>query len=420
MEEDVDVPGIEEAARSFGIRIIRSFNFLEGFPDDLAQRLDKLRRVGDEIPKATLNLQSLDDVTRIYKLAEQMDGRDKILLGLGTFGLNTRLLAEKLKSCFVYVSVTGEPDFPLASPGQFDPVDLVETYHFRNIKAGSHIYAGTGWPLDEKLRPEILNKVFDEQKDDAVYVPFPTDSFSSFLRLADVLNIQGVSVSDPYKDNALSCLARRSVIVEKIGTCNTLLRIPEQNDKGWGWEGYNTDLQAFSDTLLSALKRNSFAGLRLTLVGAGAEARAAAAAIYRLHGKALILDRIDTHARALAKSYRFKWARFDVAGLALMERYRDVIVLALEGGAIQDNENTDSEFSLLDYSWVGDETVINIVAKPSPAGFLDQARAAGCKVVEGREVLYRETAHQYQLFTGKEFPAHILQELARGTLFRRR
>jgi 3-dehydroquinate dehydratase/shikimate dehydrogenase len=407
LEEDLVVPSIEEAARSFGIRIIRSFHFTDGMPDNLVERLDGLYRMGDEIAKATLTPQNLNDVRRIYRIADEMDQRDRIILAIGEYGLNTRLLAEKLHSYIAYTSVKGEPDFPLASPGQLDPAEMMDTYHFRNIKANSRIYASTGWPLAEELRPAILNRVFAEERSGSVYIPFPSDNFASFLDLAEDLHIQGVSVAEPYREKALECLSRKSVVVDKIGTCNTLLRISLPGGQE-GWEGYNTDLQGFSDSLLKVLHVKNFKGLRITLIGAGAEARAAAAAIYSLHGRCLILNRIDSHARALAKLYHFRWEGLNSLGLGLMERYSDVIVLAMEGSSESDSE---ADLSLLDYNWRGNEVVMSIVSKPTPQAFLEQARAAGCLVLTDRDMLYRETARMYQLFTGKDFPAHILGEL---------
>ena len=79
LEEDLNVPGLEEAARAFGTRIIRSCYNTKGVNEDLTDKIKKLRRIGDEIVKISLTPRSLEDVMTIYRFAEEAKGIDKIL-----------------------------------------------------------------------------------------------------------------------------------------------------------------------------------------------------------------------------------------------------------------------------------------------------------------------------------------------------
>ena len=54
LEEDLNVPSLEEAARAFGTNIIRSWHNLEGVDENIPGRIRQLRRVGNEIIKAAL------------------------------------------------------------------------------------------------------------------------------------------------------------------------------------------------------------------------------------------------------------------------------------------------------------------------------------------------------------------------------
>jgi 3-dehydroquinate dehydratase/shikimate dehydrogenase len=396
IEEDLDVPSLEEAARTFGTRIIRSFHNLEGVDKDLADRLKKIRRAGDEIVKAAVYPADLADTLRIYREASKVREGDKIILGMGHFGVNTRILAEKLGSCISYVSVKDE-SLRRAAPGQLDPQELAETYRFKKIGSATKIFGILGYPLYATSSPPFYNRAFTEERIDAVYVPFPASTLESFLELAEKLELQGVSVTVPYKEQVLPLLAERSDKVRSVGACNTLVRTPA------GWAGYNTDSQGFSDSLLEFIGRNNLARKRVSIIGAGGAARAVAAEVFRLKGKALILNRTLSRAMRLAQSYKFASARTDPEGAALMRKYSDIIIQTTSAGMEPDIRGDP----MPDYNFTGNEKVMDLIYKPESTAFLRRAADAGCPVINGYDMLIRQAIHQYQFFTGAEFPAHL-------------
>jgi 3-dehydroquinate dehydratase/shikimate dehydrogenase len=397
IEEDLDVPSLEEAARTFGTRIIRSFHNLNGVDEDLAGRMDKLRHVGDEIVKAAVYPQSLADTLRIYREAAKRRGYDKIILGMGRFGTNTRILAEKLGAYLSYVSVKDDEGLRRAAPGQLDPKELVETYRFKKIKADTKLLGILGYPLHATSSPPFFNRAFTEEHIDAVYVPFPADTLESFWELADELNLRGVSVTVPYKEQVLPFLAGRSEKVSSVGACNTLVRTPE------GWMGHNTDSRGFSDSLLEFIGRKDLAGKRITIIGAGGASRAVASEVYRLKGKALILNRTLVRAKRLAQPYKFICAAADPEGAEMMRKYSDIIIQTTSVGMEPDIEGDP----MPDYKFTGDEKVMDLVYKPETTVFLKRATAAGCPVINGYSMLVRQAIYQYEYFMGAEFPAHL-------------
>ena len=61
----------------------------------------------------------------------------------------------------------------------------------------------------------------------------------------------------------------------------------------------------------------------------------------------------------------------------------------------------------------GHEIVYDIVYAPPETPLLQRARAAGCEVIFGREMLLGQAYAQFQLFTGEQYPpspAKVLQE----------
>jgi 3-dehydroquinate dehydratase/shikimate dehydrogenase len=357
--------------------------------------------VGDEILKAALAPQSLDDVLRVYRAAGELKDTDKILLCMGDYGINTRILAERLGSFLSYVSPRGEPDMPGAAPGQLDPRELTELYRFRSITGKTRIFGVTGYPLKATGSPPFFNTVFGLENIDAVYVPFPADSIRSFLRLAEEIGLEGASVTVPYKEEVLDFLSRQSPEVESIGACNTLKAGSQ------GWMGYNTDALGFSGSLLEFTGRKNFKGLRITLVGAGGAARAAASEIHRLGGKALILNRTVSRARDLAEPYRFAWGGLDSQGIDRIGKFRDIIVQTTSLGMEPDTGADPLEL----YKFSGSELVMDLVYKPERTRCLSRAGEAGCKVLNGYDMLLRQARYQYVLFMGKEFPPALASRI---------
>jgi 3-dehydroquinate dehydratase/shikimate dehydrogenase len=317
---------------------------------------------------------------------------------MGRLGISTRILAEFLGSHLSYAAVPDEEDFPPGAPDQLSPQDLAALFRFHSVTAKSKIYGILGWPLAISSSPEFFNKVFSSEKTNAIYVPFPSDSVDSFMQFAAENKIQGLSVTVPYKEKVIPYLSSKSRIVEELGACNTLVATPQ------GWSGHNTDAPGFSDSILEFMDRKDFRGKRITIIGAGGVAHAVAFEIHRLKGKALVLNRTLRRARELAEPYRFLWSGLDGRGVDLMNGYNDIIVQTTSVGMEGDFDGDPMEL----YSFKGTEVVMDLIYKPERTRFLARAEQAGCRVLNGHDMLMRQAKYQYSCFFGKEFPSKLV------------
>ncbi len=388
IESDLNVPSLEEAARTFGTRIIRSFHNFQGVDEDLAKRIRELRRTGDEIAKAAVMPQSTADVLRIFQAARETKNVKKIVIGMGRLGESTRILADYMGSHLTYTSAIDEDDLALAAPGHIDPKELVELYRFKKITKDTKIFGITGYPLTATSSPAFHNALFTQETKDAVYIPFPSDSLNSFLRLAEEINMEGASVTVPYKEAIIPNLSHRSANVERIGACNTIMRSAN------GWMGYNTDGLGFSDALLKFIGKKNLKGKRVAIIGAGGAARAAAAEVFRLKGRGLILNRTVFKAKELAMHYGFAWGGFDNQGMDMLEHFSHIIIQTTSVGMEPDIEGDPLEH----YSFTGKEMVMDLIYKPAMTRLLSRAKNAGCQTANGFEMLLAQAKYQYNLF----------------------
>jgi 3-dehydroquinate dehydratase/shikimate dehydrogenase len=416
MEEDLEVPGLEEAVRTFGTRIIRSSHNLTGV-GNVVEKIKNLLRIGDEIAKVAVTPHNLGDVLLLYHAARETFKTEKILFGMGDFGKNTRILAERLGSSFTYTSALEEPGILAAAPGQLSPKDMVTHYRFREISASTKIYGVVGYPLTMSYSPLIYNAVFEHEKIDAVYVPFPAKSLDNFLNLAEELRLEGVSVTIPYKEQIIPYLRSVSESVQMVEACNTIKAVhpkPEElffrkNIKTF-WNGINTDTAGFSESLLNCMGKKNFRGCKVTVLGAGGAARAVVSEICRLKGKCLILNRNPVRARELALRFNCKWGGMDRQNLDMMDRYSDIIIQTTPVGTFPHID--DDPFEL--YQFKGHETVMDLIYYPSMTAFLRRAHIAGCTTLNGLEMLILQAKHQYQYFFDREFPDRLIPRLKKN------
>jgi 3-dehydroquinate dehydratase/shikimate dehydrogenase len=220
------------------------------------------------------------------------------------------------------------------------------------------------------------------------------------MNLAAEIHLQGVSVNVTYKEKLHPYLSSKTAEVESLGACNTL--IPGPN----GWSGANTDARGFSDSLLEFIGKKDFKGKRITIIGAGGVAKAVAAEIFRLKGKALVLNRTQYRARELASPYRFASAALDDRGAELMRDYNDIIVQTTSVGMDPDFQGDPLDL----YSFKGTEVVMDLIYKPERTAFLTRAAAAGCRVLNGHDMLIRQAKYQYSCFFGREYPTRIVSQ----------
>jgi 3-dehydroquinate dehydratase/shikimate dehydrogenase len=404
IEYDFHIPSIQEAARTFGTRIIRSKHCMDGMPPDIDRVWRELSARPYEIPKLAVQAKSLSDVDSAFRLFEGDDGRsERIVVSMGAYGFCSRVLAERLGSMLVYASARGA-GIEMAAPGQLEPDRLIRTYRAREYTSDWDLYGILGGPaVTHSLSPSIHNAGFAELGLRSLYLPFPADSVDAFMPLADRLGVRGFSITVPYKEKILPFLSRRSAEVDAIGACNTAVK------EGSGWVGYNTDAYGFSSDVRAFLGVKDLRDMRVTIVGAGGAAKAAAYALRGLGAKACVINRNMSKAKHLAEAYGFEWSGMTEKAADLMERYNDLIVqttsVGLEGGQAGDPIEW--------YEFTGREALYEAIYSPPETQVMRRAKAAGCRVTNGLGMLQAQAEAQFLLFTGSEYPKSISRAEAR-------
>lgn len=387
LESDVD-RSFDELVPA-GTRVIRSLHDTTGVPDRIERVMRDLPRTGREIAKAAVTPRTGGEMVDLFECARRLgapspDTPERILLGMGRFGLPTRILAAHLGNFLTFCSRAGRS----AAPGHLDPETMVELYRFPSIHAGTRVLGVVGTPLSHSRSPQIHNPALAASGTDAVYVPIELDDLSELERLARLLPLDGCSVTIPHK-GAAAAMSDAAPMVRRVGACNTLVRTRT------GWRGENTDVHGF----LAPLRERSIVPRRATVIGAGGAARAVAFALRSLGTEVLILNRTEQRAQSLARDCGGTAGALDAAGLARVSGHSELIVQTTSVG-LPDNPGDP----LAAYSFRGHELVYDLVYGEGLTPMLERAREAGCAVIDGGRMLAEQAYEQFRLFTGHAFP----------------
>lgn len=390
-----DLPSLGWEARwSRSGRIIRSLHCMNDTPSDPSKVLCGLPRTPSEIPKLATTPTSDSDTIRIFDSSEAIRrelGTDArwILLGMGEYGVHSRILAGRMGCWFTFASV-GER----GAPGQMTPEILETLFRYSDITSQTPLYGIIGSSVGHSLSPRLHNIGLAHLGLQGVYIPIKCDSPERFLPWAQKEGFRGLSVTIPHKERVIPLLSSQEPSVEAIGACNTVIR-----SKEGGWHGLNTDSTGFLTPLLERY-HGELSGKRVVVVGAGGAARAIVYALKSVGASVVIRNRGHERGRRLAEEFSC-----DFLGLAegWSGERPDVVVQTTSVGmtGVDDAYGGDP---LRGYTFEGSELVYDIVYTPRETPLLSRARRAGCRIISGIEMLEHQGMEQFRLFTGHRYP----------------
>ncbi len=255
------------------------------------------------------------------------------------------------------------------------------------IVGSTRLLAVLGDPVAHSLSPVMHNAAIAALGLDAVYVALRTPSAAvpDTLSTLTGLGVAG-NVTVPHKGAAERCVARKTDLCVRTGSCNTFW--VEQGTL----VGDNTDVPAIA----AELKELGVDGGRWLVLGTGGSARAVAIAAAQAGAELLVRSRDATRAKAFAN-----WAREQGAhtGAAAGPDAADVIINATPLG-LRDND----PLPLPDGPDPSLTAALDLVYRPGLSRWVRELSNRGVKARDGRGVLVRQGALAWQRFFPHESP----------------
>jgi shikimate dehydrogenase len=243
-----------------------------------------------------------------------------------------------------------------------------------------------GNPVDHSLSPRMQNAAFAAAGLDWEYVLLPTedDEVEDTVRgLVD--GFAGANVTVPHKAVVIPFLDELDSFAERAGSVNTILV-----DEGRLF-GSSTDGLAVAEAIDAA-------GARVVVLGAGGAAQAVATALADAGASLRIAARRRPQAGALAARLGASVEDWppkagDATVIVNATPLRDEVPVALDGAP-----------AVVDLAYRADS---------EPTALVVAAQAAGCRVVDGLEVLVRQGAASFERWTGIEAPVDVMRNALR-------
>jgi shikimate dehydrogenase len=259
---------------------------------------------------------------------------------------------------------------------------MIAEFGFRRVTTSTRLFGVVSTGALHSLSPVMHNAAFEASGLDAVYVPLQTGTFDDCLTFAEAMDVEGLSVTVPFKMAALQHSASADDLTRRVGAANTLRR------RGLQWEATNTDVEGFLSPLLTAFGR-PVEGARVAVLGAGGSARAVVSALIGAGAHVTVHARRLPQAQELASDSGATAATSPPAPGSW-----DMLVncTPLGGAGLRD------ESPLPGGPFTGD-LVYDLTYGPEESPLLREARAAGCRVLDGLPMLAAQAERQFAWWT---------------------
>lgn len=393
----------EDAAERLGdrgrTRVVVSWHDFEGTPADLPGILARIERHRPDIAKIVPTARTEEDVFRLLRLLREAR-RPLAAHPMGRPGFPGRILAARFGSAIVYGAAASA-----AAPGQPSLRSLREDFRLDRDLSRARPVLLLGGSLAHSVSPRMLNRCFAAEGVDALSVPFETTRPNVVLAALGGIDAAGAAVTIPLKEAVAREVDDLEPAAARIGAVNTVVVRDGRRT------GANTDAPGAVEAIREALP--DLAGRRAVVVGAGGAARAIAFGLTEAGARVVVVSRTRARAEALAAA---------VGGAAADWDEIDGDDVDLVANATPVGQAPDLAASPVPDGFLRPRMVVfDAVYNPRETRLLAAARALGCRVVGGMEMLARQAAHQVERWFGRSIdPARLAAEGAAALDDRRR
>ncbi len=403
-------------------KLIASSHHFAGRPDKLNNLMLELNAAPAAISKIVWTARSIRDNLEAFELLRHR-AKPTIALCMGEAGLISRVLAKKFGAFLTFASLT---DDARTAPGQVPIERMKRLYRWDALGASTRVYGVVASPVAHSMSPAIHNAAFDATGHDGVYLPLLVEagyeSFKAFMETflhASGLDLSGLSITLPHKENALRYLKEKKAAVDdlamRIGAVNTILI--HRDTERIELRGLNTDYAAIVDSIVAALHINAveLKQYRVAVLGAGGTGRTAVAALAHYGAQVTIYNRNTARAQALADEFNghsgaVSAASLDQIGNAAADIYLNTTSVGMHPNV--DASPADGATNLFS----PDTLVFDAVYNPQDTLLLRQARAAGATTVGGVEMFLRQAAGQFEAWTSLPAPLQVMRKVIEARL----
>jgi 3-dehydroquinate dehydratase / shikimate dehydrogenase len=396
--------------------LIVSYHDFSTRPERMYNLVTEMNRLPAEVNKIVWQARSVrDNVEALELLAHRQ--RPTVALCMGEAGIASRVLAKKFGGFLTFAALrSGEG----TAQGQVTIEEMKNLYRWDAIGARTKVYGVVAHPVGHSMSPAIHNAAFDAAGHDGVYLPLLVEpgyeSFKAFMESFvhfEKLDLAGLSVTIPHKENALKYLAEKGgtidPLAQSIGAVNTI-----SIEKGQ-LSGSNTDHAAILECICRAagIEKEGLAALRVGVIGAGGTGRTAVASLAHYGATVLVCNRTPERAQKLAAEFNGKTGKVSAVPIEELDGCDVWMNCSSVGMSPHVEANPLGNFRP---KWTSRTIVFDAVYNPVRTKFLALAEEAGAKTVSGVEMFVHQAAGQFETWTREAAPRDVMREVVMDRL----
>lgn len=281
------------------------------------------------------------------------------------------------------------------------------------IDAKTELCGLIGNPVGHSISPFIHNTLAKKLGLNLVYTAFRVESgdVAVAVRGAYALNIKGMNVTVPHKQEVMGALAEIDELAKNIGAVNTLVRVEG------GYKGYNTDYYGIKRQL--ACDGIDINDREVIILGAGGASRAVTFMCATTGAsKVYLLNRSVDKAEQLANDVNAYVGKKCVYAMSLdgykeLEGYKNsgrkyIVIQTTSKGLYPDVDGTPAEDEGF-YDMI--EAAVDIIFNPSETRFMKLAKEHGARAYNGLEMLLYQGVEAFELWNNVRIPEELCREL---------
>ena len=373
------------------IKTICSYHDVSGSSQELETIYNTMQAMSADYYKiAVMSHSTLESLKMLHFLKENNQQNNLIGICMGEAGQITRILGPIFGNAITYAAPTGDS---VIAPGQLDLITLLETYHHKHINQETALFGLIGNPVHYSVSHLSHNKVFRDIGCNAIYVKMNLldPEFSASLDYLVKLGWKGLSVTMPFKETVLSCVAEG----RDLPAVNTL-----QINKNT-INGFNTD---GSGALRALLKVTPLHNKQVVLLGAGGVAKAITQQLVIAGARVTILNRSIDKAKQLAQSVGGGFGALSSFGDVASGGY-DILINCTSLGR-KEGDCLINEMDLLP-----DRVVMDVLSTPRETSLIKAALAKRCQIVYGMDMFVFQAIDQFAIWLGDDVRDRVEKSL---------
>ncbi len=370
-------------------RVIVSSHNYDETPPNLTGIYRDIAKTGADVVKIATFANHISDNLRMLNLIRSTEQRC-IGICMGPKGEASRILAPAYGALLTFASLdTGKE----SAPGQIPATTMRSIYNCAGLNRDTRLFGLIGNPVSKSRGYILFNRLFQHYSLNMAYLNFPVDDIEDFMNsFGHMLN--GFSITMPHKQAVTPYLDATDAISERIGAVNTVVNLKGR------LLGCNSDTVGVVKPLM---QRTELKEKRVTLLGAGGAARAAAAALIEYGACVTILNRTVARAEQLARELGCTSGPLD----AFDPLTTDVLINMTSVGMHPNVDETPIPAEQLRGSMI----VFDGVYNPPETMLLRMAARAGCTPIPGIEMFINQAAEQFRLWTGIDPDLQLMENI---------